>query len=58
MFLSFSVMGTTDCKTDFITIPGGKFENQATKEVQSGERFCGTRLPEVKSKPCLIENVK
>ncbi|KAF2350466.1 CUB domain [Trinorchestia longiramus] len=43
-----SKTGTTDCKTDFITIPGGYVEDSA-RSVTPTERFCGTKFPEVKT---------
>ncbi|XP_018016005.1 uncharacterized protein LOC108672785 [Hyalella azteca] len=43
-----SKSGTTECTSDFITIPGGYVETDA-RTTRPAERFCGTKFPEVKT---------
>ena len=44
----FSEFGVETCTTDYVTIPGGEFVDE-TGAVIPALRFCGTKMPEVKS---------
>jgi len=47
--LDNSVTGTEDCSTDYILIPGGYYKDPNSKVVHQASKYCGTKLPEIKT---------